>query len=105
MIKKFQSLSMAETLAYLNEKEEKEAELVKFIRKFTKLKPEEAQKIRRKILSLGNIKIKEEHISKIIDIMPEDIESINKIFAEVSLDENETKELLNIISEFKQNVS
>jgi DNA-directed RNA polymerase subunit F len=103
MIRKFESLSMAETLMYLDEKEENQAEVIKFIKKFVKISPEEAQKIRKKISELGNIKIKDEHISKIIDLLPEDSESINKIFTDVSLDENETKELLKIISEFKQN--
>jgi DNA-directed RNA polymerase subunit F len=41
--------------------------------------------------------MKEEHISKIIDITPENQEDINKIFVGINLDENESKKILDTI--------
>ena len=40
-------------------------------------------------------------ISKLIDVLPEKAEEVNKIFTDVSLDENETKNVLDTIKEFK----
>ena len=40
-------------------------------------------------------------ISKIIDILPDKAEEVNKIFIDISLDENETKKILDTIKEFK----
>ena len=41
------------------------------------------------------------NISKLIDILPEKAEEINKIFIDIGLDENETKKILDTIKEFK----
>ena len=45
--------------------------------------------------------VKSIHISKIIDLMPEDKENVNKIFTDVSLTEDETKQILDTIEEFR----
>ena len=47
------------------------------------------------------MKINEKHIAKLIDILPETAEEINKIFNDVELDEDETKKILDTIKEFK----
>lgn len=101
MIIKQETLSIAEAKGYLDKKEEKDAEVNAFIEKFVKLSPEQAKDMREKLSDVSDIKIKPEHISKIIDILPEDVEDLNKILTEVSLDEDETKKILNIIEEFK----
>ena len=41
------------------------------------------------------------NISKLIDVLPEKAEEVNKIFIDVSLDENETQKILDTIKEFK----
>ena len=103
MIKHKEPLSMTESLEYIEEQKdgEGEADIRKLIKKFIKLKPEEAKKMRDKLDALGLIKLKPEYIAKVIDIMPEDQESINKIFTDVSLDEDETKKILDALAEFK----
>src|SRR3972149_1787942 len=101
MIKHKGALNMAESLEYLEEqKEENDAEtdIRKFIKKFAKIKPEEARSIREKLVALGLIKLKGEYIAKIIDLMPEDQESLNKIFTDMSLDEDETKKILDTLA-------
>jgi len=102
MIKSREPLSMTESVTYIEEKkDENEEDIGKFIKKFVILKPEEARKVREKLSSLGLIKLKPEYITKIIDTVPEDPESLNKIFTDVSLDEDETKKILDSLGEFK----
>ena len=101
MIKSLIPLSMAEATGYLGEERDSEIELKKFVKRFIKLDEKEAKEMKIKIESLNFIKINLEHISKIIDFLPEDAESLNKIFTEVSLDEDEAKKILDIVKEFK----
>ena len=54
-----------------------------------------------KLESLNLIKVKLEHIAKVIDFLPEDAENLNKIFTDVSLDEDESKKILDVVKEFK----
>lgn len=100
MIKNTESLSMAEASEYIK-KAENESDVIGFIKKFTKITPKEAKEIRKKINELGLMKIREENISKIIDILPEDSQDINKIFADMSLDEDETNKILDTIKQYK----
>ncbi len=97
MIKNSTPLSMAESSEYL----EKGSNALVFIKKFTKMKPEKAKELRKKLQDLENIKINEKHISKVIDILPEKAEEVTKIFADVGLDEDETKKILEIVEEYK----
>ena len=97
MIKNSTPLSMAESSEYL----EKGSETLVFIKKFTNMKPEKAKELREKLQALGNIKISEKHISKVIDVLPEKAEEVNKIFADVGLDEDETKKILDIVKEYR----
>ena len=101
MTKDTMPLSMTESLEFIEGEKERDEEVRKFIKKFIKLKPEEAKKIRERVEQLNILKVKPEHTSKIIDILPEDPENLNKIFTDVSLDEDEIQKILNIIKEFK----
>ena len=92
---------MAEALEYVEDKKDSEADIKKLIKKFVKLKPEEAKKLREKLSSLGLLKLRQESISKMIDVMPENQENLNKIFTDISLDEDESKKILDAIGEFR----
>lgn len=96
-IKSNESLSMAEVMEYAD----KEADITKFIKKFTKMSYKEAKEFRKKLESLDLMKMKSEHISKIIDLMPENTEDLNKIFMGVGLDEDESKKILDTVKQFK----
>ncbi len=100
MIKESRPLSMPEALEYLNKKEEQEANLMEFIKKFVKLPVKKAQELRVKISELNLMKLKDEDITKIIDVMPEKSEELNKTLPGVNLDEDETKKVLETIKEF-----
>ena len=45
--------------------------------------------MKKELEGLNNHKIKNEHIVKIIDMLPKDASDIHKIFIDISLDENE----------------
>jgi DNA-directed RNA polymerase subunit F len=99
MIHENNPLSMAESLEYINAKEK--TELVGFIKKFTDLKAKDGIEIRQKIEELALLKIKPRHIAKIIDLLPETTADLNKIFDDISLDEDEANKILNIIKQYK----
>ena len=101
MIKSVEPLSMPEALEYVKGKSDSEEEARKFVKKFAKMKPATAKEIRKKLDELNMLKMKPEHLVKIIDLMPEDKESTNKIFTDVGLDEDETKKILETLEEFR----
>ena len=92
---------MAEAFRYVKEDDTGETDLIGFIKKFIKVKKGEAEKLRKKLQELDLMKIKNEHIAKIIDLMPENKEGLNKIFVDVSLDEDESQKIINTIKESK----
>ncbi|RLG11091.1 hypothetical protein DRN73_06230 [Candidatus Pacearchaeota archaeon] len=92
-------LSMAEAEEYIDK--ENETDVKGFIKKFIKIKPEKAKELRKKLKELDLMKLKNEHISKLIDLLPENKEDLNKIVNDVGLDEDETKKILDTIKEFK----
>ncbi len=96
MIKETKALSMAEASELIEEQDIKP-----FIKKFIKINPNEAKKMREEIEKLGNIKIKQEHIAEIIDVLPEDAQDIAKIFNDISLNENETSQILETVKKYK----
>lgn len=101
MIKNSEPLSMAEAIEYIKKDDDKETEIVGFIKKFNKLKGKEAKEMKQDIERLGIIKIRPEHAVKIVDILPESAEELNKIFADVSLDDDETRKVLDTVKRYK----
>jgi len=103
MIKERQALSMCESEKVLGSIKEtdrtKEAQA--FIKKFCKLKPEKAEKLKQELEGLKLLKVKPQDIVKIIEILPEDATELNKIFTEVSLDADETNKILETIKNNK----
>ena len=101
MIRNTTPLSMAESLEYIEKEKKAEKPVADFIKKFVEITPKEAKELRKKLEGLDIIKLNDVSISKLIDILPEKAEEINKIFVDISLDENETKKILDTIKEFK----
>ena len=102
MIKNENPLSMSEAAEYIGDnKEGSEIEVKKFVKKFGTVKPEEAKEMRSKLEGLDLIKMKQEYLVKVIDLLPENSENLNKIFTDVNLDEDETKKILDIVKEYK----
>lgn len=96
MIINNEPISIAEASEYIQEKD-KEDKIRGFIKKFSKLDGKKAKELRKKLEALNLMKIKQEDIAKIIDVLPEDSEDLNKIFNGVGLEEDETKKILDAI--------
>jgi DNA-directed RNA polymerase subunit F len=95
-IKHNESLSMAEVSEYV----EKGSDIAKFIKKFVKLSYEKAKELRAELEKLDIMKMKSEQISKVIDFLPENQEDLNKIFIGASLDEDESKRILDAVKQY-----
>lgn len=100
MIKEMQSLSLAEA-KHLVETNKGKEDLEPYFNKFIKLKLKDAEGLRKELESLNSHKIKKEHISLIIDFLPEDASDLNKIFTDISLDENEIKQITALVAKYK----
>lgn len=97
MIKNSEPISIAEASEYLKGRE-KEDKMRAFVKKFAKTDAKTAKELRKKLEGLDLIKMRGEQIAKIIDMLPEDSEDLNKIFAGISLEEDETKKILGVVS-------
>ncbi len=101
MIKNNSPLSMVEAIEYMKKDKENNAELIGFIKKFLEIDLKKAKELKKEIEKLELMKVKEENIIKIIDLMPNSAEDLNKIFVDVSLDEDETKKILDTIKKYR----
>jgi DNA-directed RNA polymerase subunit F len=101
MIKNQKAISMPEVLEYISGKSEGEEKTKIFIKKFIKLSTKDAKEMNEKLEKLDLMKIKPEDIIKIIDMLPQTEEELNKIFVGINLDENEMKNILDIVKEYK----
>jgi len=101
MIKNSEPVSMAEAIEYIKDNGEKDSEIIGFIKKFNKLKAKDAKELKQMLETFNNVKLKSDYIIKIIDTLPESSEELNKIFIDVSLDEDETRKILDSIKKFK----
>lgn len=79
---------------------EKKKQVETFIKKFSKIKLDDAESLRKDLEALNLIKLKPESIVKIIETLPEDAQDLNKVFVDVSLDEDETNKILETIKKY-----
>ena len=93
------ALSMAEAKEIV-ETSNKDKEVISFLKKFSKLEAKEAKELKKELESLNILKLKDMHIAKIIDLLPEDISDLNKIFVDVSLDEDEINKILELTKKY-----
>ena len=89
-------LCLAEVKDLIGDIEDKK-ELDDYIKKFGNLSKEDSLKLGEEIRELDNMKVKEEHIVKIVDFIPKNSEELNKIFTDISLDEEECNKILEIV--------
>lgn len=101
MMKNTELLSIAESAEYLDKKKESDAKMLAFIKKFTELSPKDAKEMKEKIEALGLIKINPEKTVKIVDLLPDNSDEVNKIFSDVSLDEEEINKIVDIVKQYK----
>ena len=94
-----QPVTLAEVREIVKGIEEKK-NLEDYLKKYCKLSKEKALSMSEEIRSLNNLKIKNEHIVKVVDLLPKDAEDINKVFNDVSLNEEEINALLEIVRKY-----
>ncbi|MFA5258538.1 MAG: hypothetical protein WC979_03630 [Candidatus Pacearchaeota archaeon] len=80
---------------------EKKQQTEEYLKKFLKTKPEQAKKIKADLEKLDLLKMKREHVIKIVDLLPSDASELNKIFVDISLNEDETNKILEIVKNSK----
>ena len=68
-----------------------------YLKKFLKTKPGQAKQIKEDLEKLDLLKLKREHLVKIVDLLPQDASDVNKIFTDVSLNEDETNKILDVV--------
>lgn len=71
-----------------------------FIKKFSKMPVDKAKAMRKELAKLELLKLKEEHVVKIVDFMPEDASDLNKVMVDVSLDQEEVNKILNVVKKY-----
>ena len=100
MIKDSRPISMAEVVELVGDSDKSEA-IKNFIKNFDVLDFKKATELTEKIKELDLIKLKDEHIVKIVDFVPTDAAELNKIIVEVSLDQDEVNKILEITKKYK----
>lgn len=99
MIEQSHSLSMSESIQFVQDEEH--SEIKGFMGKFVKLSLEDAKSLRKELEKMDLMKVRPSHISKMIDLLPESKEELNKIFTDVSLEEDEITKILDAIKKYK----
>ncbi len=92
-------VTMAEVKEVVVKLEERQA-LKDYMKKFTKLSKDKAEKLIEEVKALKNLKIKEENLVKLADFLPRDAEDLNKVFTEVNLNEEEINAILEITKKY-----
>ena len=98
--KQFITLAEVKEIVDKMEDGEKNEEIKSYLKKFTKLSKKDAAKLKEELTALNNVKVREENIIKLVDIVPKDAEDVNKIFVDTSLTEEETNAILEITKKY-----
>ena len=92
-------VTLVEVKELVKDAEDKQL-LQEYLKAFTKLTKDKSERLKLDLITLNNLKIKEEEIIKIVDFLPKDKEDVNKIFVDTSLTEEETNAILEITSKY-----
>ena len=101
MIKEITPLTFAEVSDIVGGGE-KAKKIKDFIKKMQD-KPlllDKAKALKEELKDLNLLKLKDEHIVKIVDFLPEDGADLSKVLPEVSLDQDEVNKILDVIKKY-----
>ncbi|MBU3923761.1 MAG: hypothetical protein KJ592_02495 [Nanoarchaeota archaeon] len=98
-VKEETPITMAEVVAMAGNSEKAET-IKKFIKGFNKMDVKKAKEMKAELKALDLIRLKDEHIVKIVDFMPTDASELNKVVIEVSLDSDEVNKILEVTKKF-----
>ena len=99
VIKEESPITMAEVAALAGDSEKGQA-IKKFIKDFTNMTAEKAIEMKDELRGLDILKLKEEHIVKLVDFVPKDATDLNKVLSEVSLDQEEINKILEVTAKY-----
>jgi DNA-directed RNA polymerase subunit F len=98
-IKEEKPITMAEVIALAGDSE-KGIAIKNFIKNFNKMKVETALEMKKVLVDLDLVKLKDFHIVKIIDFMPKSASELNKVLIDVSLDTEEVNKILDVVGKY-----
>ncbi len=98
-IKEKTPITMAEVVV-LAEGSDKGKAIKDFIKNFDTVNIKKAREMKEEIKGLDLIKLKDEHIVKIVDFVPTDASELNKILVGVSLDQDEVNKILDVTKKY-----
>ena len=98
-IKEEKPITMAEVVALVGDSD-KATEIKKFVKDFKMMDVKKAKEMKEELRALDLIKLKEEHIIKIVDFIPTDASELNKVIIEVSLDQDEITKILDVTKKY-----
>ena len=99
VVKEERPITMAEVVALAGDSEKAE-EIKKFIGNFNKMDIKKAKEMLEELKALDLIKLKDEHIVKIVDFIPKNASELNKVIIEVSLDSDEVNKILDVTNKY-----
>lgn len=92
-------ISMAEVVDLAGESDKEEG-VKSFIKSFNKMDPKKAREMIDELKGLEIIKLKDAHIVKIVDFKPSDSQDLSKLIDDVSLDQEETSKILDVVKKY-----
>lgn len=95
MIRNEQPLLLSEVTDLVGDSDQAK-EIKKFIKKFSKMKIEEAKQLKEEIESLNIIHLKEKDIVSLVNFVPKDASEVLKILPGISLNQEEIDKILNV---------
>ena len=98
-VKEENPITMAEVVSLAGDSEKAE-EIKKFIKQFNKMDVAKAIEMKEGLKALDLIKLKDEHIVKIVDFVPKNASELNKVIIEVSLDSDEVAKILEVTGKY-----
>jgi len=99
VIKESRPITMAEVSNLVGDSD-KSKSMKLFIKNFKVLKFEKAMELKKELEALDLIKLKEDHIVKIVDFLPTDATELNKVLQEVALDQEEVNKILEVVKKY-----
>jgi DNA-directed RNA polymerase subunit F len=79
---------------------EKAQNVKDFIKKFSKMKLEDATKMKEELTALDLVQLKEDHIVSLVNFVPKDSIELNKVLSGVSLNQEEVDKILNVTKNY-----
>jgi len=100
VIKEERPITMAEVVVLVKDSE-KGMEIKNFVKNFDIINIKRANEMEEALKKLDLIKLKNEHIVKIVDFIPTSASELNKVVIELSLSQDEINKILDVTSNFK----